>query len=441
MLPRSFPTFRDARLSVLQAAAAAVAHIRAPGSTPGLERAAGSVASMQASGAAVPVQAPSGIDPAAWLCARLGWQLLQSELWGDAAQRSRLEDELLGSRCDPLWAGTLVDYLGYFGPDGRRAAIPYIRPEVAGPAVIEIASDARVALLSDWGTGRPTARAVLQDLAQRQPDVLVHLGDIYYAGTAAECERNFRQPITAELRAGGRNPAVYTLSGNHDMYSGGEGYYGLIDHLNDGPARQRASYFCLRSADRRWQFLAMDTGLHAYDPFERRPLTRLERDEEEWLLARIAEFEGQTVLLSHHPLFSALARIGPGGPDPWNPNLLASFRRLAASGRIAAWFWGHEHTMALYAPYVGLARGRCIGCGAIPMFVADRLYEPLAGLRDSPALLPPRLGNDGTVQDHGYAVVTLEPTSGVARAEYYGVGARTGLLYTETFGEPGSTKT
>ena len=68
------------------------------------------------------------------------------------------------------------------------------------------------------------------------------------------------------------------------------------------------------------------------------------------------------------------------------------------------------------------------------MFVADGLYAPLDGLRDAPALLPPRLANDGSVQDHGYAIVALDPAAGIAHAEYYGVGARTGLLYVETLG-------
>lgn len=438
MPQRSFRSFRDAGLSVFQAAAAAASRTGSPAPMPELERAAGAVAALQASGAAVPAPAPAGMDPEAWLCARLGWHLLQAGLEGDAATRLRLQDQLLGSRCDPRWAGTLASHLAFFGPGGHRRSIPYIAPEAAGTGVIEIPRNARVALLSDWGTGRRTALAVLRDLARHQPDILVHLGDIYYAGTPAECERNFRKPMADVLRGGGPGPPIYTLSGNHDMYSGGEGYYGLIAGLNGGAYRQPASYFCLRSEGGRWQFLAMDTGLNAYDPFDRHPLTRLNPAEESWLTARIAEFGGQTVLLSHHPPFSALARIGPGGPDPWNPHLLASFRRFAAAGRIAAWFWGHEHGMALYAPTLGLARGRCIGCGAIPMFVADRTYQPLPGLRNPPLLLPPRLGDDGTVQDHGYAIVTLDAADGTARAEYHGVGARTGLLHAETLdGLPG----
>ena len=425
-----FQTFRNHSLSLFQAAAAASSRpaVAGPGPMPALEQAAGRIAGLAAAGAPVPVQAPAGQGPEAWTCARLGYQLLQAELGGDAALRMRLQDQLLGSRCDPRWAGTLVSYLNYFGTDGLRRRIPYIPPDAAGPEVIPISPDARVALLSDWGTGGRTALAVLHDLAAKQPDVLVHLGDIYYAGTAAECDRNFAQPIRAAL---GPDLPVFTLSGNHDMYSGGDGYYGLIARLNAGAPRQRASYFCLRSTDSRWQFLAMDTGLHAYDPFEQHPLTFLNPAEEDWLVDRIAEFPGHTILLSHHPAVSALAGIGPGGTDPWNARLHASLARFTAAGRIAAWFWGHEHTMALYAPYGALARGRCIGCGAIPMFTADHPYAPRAGLQDPPALLSPRLGDDGTVLDHGYAVIALDPGSGSARAEYYGVGARPGLLFTE----------
>ncbi len=426
-----FLTFRNHRLSIFQAAAAAVSRKAGAGPMPDLQRAAAAAALLDAAGQPLPPAPPPGVRPESWICARLGLDLLRAELGGDPAARARMEDALAGSRCDPRWAGTLVSYLGYFGRDGQRRRIPYVTPDAAGPSVIPIAPNARIALLSDWGTGRRTAAAVLQNLAAQSPDIVIHLGDIYYAGTAAECETNFRHPMAAALDRA-RVP-VFTLSGNHDMYSGGEGYYGLIARLNDGPWRQRASFFCLRSTDNRWQFIALDTGLHAYDPFDQRPLTRLDPAEEDWAAARIAEFPGQTVLLSHHPLFSATAQIGPGGPEGWNPRLMASFQRFAAAGQVAAWFWGHEHTMALYAPFMGLPQGRCIGCGAIPMFVADQPYAPLPGLQTAPTLLPPRLGDNGTTYDHGYAVVTLDP-DGPARAEYHAVGHRPGLLQTEALG-------
>lgn len=424
--PTPFRTVRDQRLSVFQAAAGTAS--AAPGPMPALEQAAGRAAALAAAEQPIPVQAPADLPQHAWTCARLGLALLQAELGPDGPARAALEEALAGSRCDPRWAGTLVSYLQYFGPGGRRRRIPYVTPDKAGPGVIALPAQARVALISDWGTGRRTARAVMADLARHRPDVLIHLGDIYYAGTPDECERNFAGPVQEVF--GDARPPVFTLSGNHDMYSGGEGYYGLIARLNDGVWRQPASFFCLRGPHT--QFVAMDTGLHAYDPFDKHPLTFIDPAEAGWIEARIREFPGRTVLLSHHPLFSALSRIGPGGPDGWNPRLLDAFRRFAAAGRVAAWFWGHEHTMALYAPHAGLARGRCIGCGAIPMLVADGLYAPLPGLHDPAPLLPPRLGHDGQVQDHGYAVVHTG-ADGSARAEYWGVGAKAGLLWTEDF--------
>ncbi len=433
--PALFRTVRNQRLSVFQAAAGDAATQQlatakglavAPGPMPALERAAGRAAALAAAAQPIPVQAPADLSPQAWTCARLGLKLLEADLDGNAPARMALEEALAGSRCDPRWAGTLVSYLRYFGPGGERRRIPYITPASAGPEVIALPDNARVALISDWGTGRRTARAVMADLTGHRPDVLIHLGDIYYAGTADECERNFARPIRDVF--GAKRPPVFTLSGNHDMYSGGEGYYGLIARLNGGAWRQRSSFFCLRAIA--WQFVAMDTGLHAYDPFDTHPLTFLDPEEVDWIEARIREFPGRTILLSHHPLFSALARIGPGGPRGANPRLMEQFGRFNATGQVAAWFWGHEHTMALYAPHGGLARGRCIGCGAIPMLVGDGLYAPLPELHDPAPLLPPRLGQDGRVQDHGYAVVQLGG-GGTARAEYYGFGARTGLLFSE----------
>jgi len=55
------------------------------------------------------------------------------------------------------------------------------------------------------------------------------------------------------------------------------------------------------------------------------------------------EFNGQTILLSHHQLFSAFSAIGPekdGTRSPLNPKLMKTFEALAAKGKIAGWFGG-----------------------------------------------------------------------------------------------------
>jgi hypothetical protein len=104
--------------------------------------------------------------------------------------------------------------------DGERKPIPYVRAATVGPKTIEIKANARLALMGDWGTGASPAMDILKYVAGDSPDVVAHLGDIYYSGTPAECELNFVNPINSILRKD-RSLPVYSLSGNHDMYCGG----------------------------------------------------------------------------------------------------------------------------------------------------------------------------------------------------------------------------
>jgi hypothetical protein len=245
------------------------------------------------------------------VCADLAFRYLKARLSGDAAALERIQDEFRASTCDAAWATTINEYLQYFGPSGSRKQIPYIRASAVGARTIEIKANARVALVGDWGTGAQPAIQILKHIAGWKPDVLIHLGDIYYSGTQAECATNFTSPIASVLRNSNPVLAAYTLAGNHGMYCGGVGYYDLIQHLNPEPLKQAASFFCLRSADEKWQLLAMDTGLHDYSPLDvDDAVTFVEDDELEWHCARIREFPGCTILLSHHQLFSAFSPIG-----------------------------------------------------------------------------------------------------------------------------------
>jgi 3',5'-cyclic AMP phosphodiesterase CpdA len=103
-----------------------------------------------------------------------------------------------------------------------------------------------------------------QALKKFTPDVIIHLGDVYYSGTVEECTANVLDvldQIVADLKLAKR-PAFFSIPGNHDYYSGGSGFYRMIGKVNSGVAgcTQQASYFCLRTEDSQWQFLGMDTG-------------------------------------------------------------------------------------------------------------------------------------------------------------------------------------
>jgi 3',5'-cyclic AMP phosphodiesterase CpdA len=430
-MPLDPVTFRDHFLSLYQSAVDQAVRSQLPAGAPrpglenGLVRAAAQVATFTANGTPVPQQAPASFDPDAWTAARLALELLDARLHGRTAEAAAIEDQLKDGKFDLNWANTIAQYVQYYGPDGKLRAPEYI-PASPNMPVIPFKAAAIVGIMADWGTGTATAVNLLNQMAQFDPDVIIHLGDIYYSGTPDECHRNFAAILNRTFDRS-RVP-IYNLAGNHDMYCGGVGYYGLLKTLNPPPLpAQPASFFCLRSADKKWQFIAMDTGRADRNPFNVTDvLVKIDSQEEAWLSARITEFSGKTILLSHHQFFSAFAQIGPARPDgsltAYNPNLDATFNAFVAAaqagdGEIAAWFWGHEHTLTVYDSYRNLAKGRCIGHGAIPVLAQDN-DSPLKKIVDPPGLVSVPLGVVGHVHAHGFVILRFGH-DGSCRAEYY----------------------
>jgi hypothetical protein len=430
-------TFRDHFSSLFQSAATDLARSKlAPGAaTPGTEDAhidaATRIASLWNDRQPIPAAAPAGISQDVWDCSKQGFELMQAASQGNTAKVTELQQADAFSACDPNWVKDILNYVTFLAKNGMRDVIPYIPVAKISPVPIPLpalaaGSPIKVAILGDWGTGTATAINLLEQLAVHQPDVLIHLGDIYYSGTPTECRDNFRVIIDRVFNRDITSIPVFTLSGNHDMYSGGEGYYGLLQSLNPPQTRQTASFFCLRDLQNIWQFIAMDTGLHDDDPFNvDTVLTFLEPDEEAWIVDRLAEFSGRTILLSHHQLFSALSQIGPraadGSLNPVNPNLAKSFAKFKAAAKqeIVAWFWGHEHVFTLYDAYAGLGRGRCLGFGAIPVPASATANTQISGLAEPPPFVQIALPvTPAGVYATGFAILTLDANGG-CQAEYY----------------------
>jgi len=441
-------TFRNHVLSIFQSAAAHYARQAAtepapeaapggrPSATPdALAAAVDRVAALHEDertthlDAAAPAEAQEeGVADIAAACASLGFQLLQAKFLGDDASVERLENQLALGTCDPRWAEALLEYAKYFGIDGTRGKIPYIKPAQAGETVIPIKAGARIGLVGDWGTGAPPAVQVLEQLKAQKPDVLVHLGDIYYSGTDEECRENFEAVVNRVFDRANSKLPVYTLAGNHDMYAGGVGYYALLTRLNAGALTQRASYFCLRAEDNSWQLLAMDTGLHDYSPAGvTDAVTFVEAPEQAWHTRRLAEFGGKTILMSHHQLFSRFSPIGKADENgryvPYNKPMKTMFDSFLATGKpIPAWFWGHEHNLGIYDAFVGLKYGRCLGHSAVPVLPAQEPYaviEPVGALPTVAANT--ELPLVGETYAHGFAMLTLGG-NGQAKVDYFNAG-------------------
>lgn len=338
-------------------------------------------------------------------CGEMALELAWAKINNDQDAIERLNSELGFSTCDPRWAETIEKYIAYFKLD--KANIPY---RSGGDYLLdfELPREATIGVIGDWGTGSSAAQSLLRQVAGHNPDLLIHLGDIYYSGTLFECQTSFLNLCQSILP---NRTRVVTLSGNHDMYSAGMGYYWLLDQL-----RQPASYFAIQNDD--WLFLAMDTGYHDFNPFSvNTNVTYLTSQEIDWHLSKIQNRgKRKLALFSHHQLFSAFEPIGGKAV---NERLLGQFESSLAA--IDLWLWGHEHRLNVYAPHLNLRRGRCLGCSAVPEFVAPEYFTPQ--FPDIPLLTNAegrtvQLSNDGTTYDHAYAMIKLNGPS--ARIEYFG---------------------
>lgn len=288
-----------------------------------------------------------------------------------------------------------------------------------------------VLMIGDWGTHMPDNAALLrQALKKFNPDVIIHLGDVYYSGTVEECTANVLDvldKIISDVKPQKR-PAFFTIPGNHDYYSGGSGFYRTIGKVNSGVTgcTQQASYFCLRTEDDKWQFLAMDTGYGDRNPVEQQaPILQIH--EGAWHRDKLENFKGTTILLSHHQLISAKEKLNSGQRPYINENLYATFKQYF--DRIAAWYWGHEHNLILFENDLKiqdddkpLKKGRLLGCSAYEETLKEDPYtinNPEARfMKDMPRLQLSEYKTDlQSFYNHAFAIFDVAPDK--ITASYY----------------------
>ena len=370
-------------------------------------------------GQAMPEPAPpspaAGVQDTIKFCSTTAFKLAEARVKAiftrDDTEVKRLEQQLGATfgNCDPKWREVIENYVR-----NRVAAqhIPYRPYNNISDYVMEgrLPENALVALLADWGTGEDAAKNMLKRIADRKPDVVIHLGDVYYSGTEHEFQNYFYAiwqqtfglpKLNWNTRAAGppSQPATFTLAGNHDMYAGGAPYYTTIDMLG-----QPASYFCLRNKD--WQFLALDTGLHDSNPTKAGSATYLEDTEVAWMKDKLATRDGRkTVLLSHHQLFTGFQEEQIEG-SPVNQRLLQQVQDVLS--QVNAWFWGHEHNLVIFDNYLGVL-GRCIGHAAFPVPTSQPLTR-----NNVPVELALVADANEAFFPHGYVMMQLNGNTATA---------------------------
>ncbi len=249
---------------------------------------------------------------------------------------------------DPRWVSSLVA-MGW-RKLAKRKPFP---PRPAQPH--SLADDARIVVVGDWASGNRSCRRVAKEMRTYIDDAIsegrechiVHLGDTYYAGWGREYRENFLAHWPVELAEAGIVRS-WSLAGNHDMQTGGHGYYTvLLDDPRFKPYQAGSSWFSLENSH--WQLLGLDTA------WQDHAIGRLQQD---WVEGKVGDHpKRRTMLLSHHQPFSA---YNDGGCA-----LKAELQRPIGEGRIDAWLWGHEHRCAIYAPHE-IHAPRLIGHGGVP---------------------------------------------------------------------------
>lgn len=294
-----------------------------------------------------------------------------------------IKDDFQFSKFDLGWAKTLFAYL-------FNAEAPY-RP---APGVFTLPESCSLAIVGDWATGTDGATKVLDQIKTYNTDYFIHLGDIYYSGTKNEVDRRFLDPLKDYK---GRK---FTLMGNHDAYSGGQGYYYAVDAIG-----QNSCHFTLGNE---WlQFIGMNTGWSDRKPIHKQ-LVQLHIDEATWVKTLLKQHP-KNILLSHHQPFS-------GFQDVVNivPTQLGDLRS------VASWFTGHEHRLAIYTNEY---RMRTVGAGGVPELTRSHYWDSKV------PCVPITYGDDNVRYKHSFAIMNVN--KGDVTVRYFDEDNK--LLYQESF--------
>lgn len=242
---------------------------------------------------------------------------------------------------DTRWAESLIVFL---------ETLVHCNRFKTNPPIIQIPNQTKIAVFGDFGTGdwngRNIATIISNNIKNLNPDISIHLGDIYYAGTPEEAMNNLLKfwP-TAPM-------ANFTMNGNHEMYDGGKGYFETVLTNAIFAKQQQNSYFALENDH--WIIICLDTAYHAgrHDLYLNGKIDQ----HQENFLREINKKNKPIILMTHH-----------------NPIDLAGEERMALydeiiniiGSNLQFWYYGHIHCGAVYKKIDGI-NFRLLGHASLP---------------------------------------------------------------------------
>jgi len=294
---------------------------------------------------------------------------------------------------DPGWTEAFAVFL--------ESLIAGKHPFMADPQIVPMPDNVTIGIAGDWGTGdwRTAANPapstdVKNHMAFLGPDITIHLGDVYYAGTGDE-----EQHLLVNIWPAGPQGS-FSLNSNHEMYSGSKPYFQAIAAA---PFAQQhgCSYFALENSN--WVIAGLDSAYFSDEAglYMDGSLGPDGGAQVQFLQQLVAKGKRLIVLTHHNGLVedgsspTALwAQVMSGFPDDQGP---------------AYWYWGHVHAGVVYktpAPGGQNVACRCSGHAALPWGLATEL-----GAAPNVAWYETRSANDPDIPQrvlNGFTVLHLD---------------------------------
>jgi hypothetical protein len=275
-------------------------------------------------------------------------------------------------------------------------------PFMAEPQLVPIPDTVTIALTGDWGTGdwRTAANPapstdVRTHMTFLEPEITIHLGDVYYAGTSDQ-----EQHLLVKLWPAG-SKGSFALNSNHEMYSGAKPYFQAI--ANPPFAQQRGtSYFALENSN--WVIVGLDSAHFADDLslYKEGALGPAGGTTQLQFLEQMVATGKKVIVLTHH---NGLAEDGSSATSLFD-QVMSGF---PANQGPAYWYWGHVHAAVIYRNQDPVGRNvacRCCGHGGLPWGAAAELEKAL-----NVEWYEKRSANDPDIPQrilNGFAILRLE---------------------------------
>ena len=244
------------------------------------------------------------------------------------------------------------------------------------PPIHTISDDVNLVLIGDFGTGNfgsgdsPSTK-ISKFVPSLNPDYMIHLGDVYYAGLNGEEKSKLLACWPQGTQA---LQASFTLNSNHEMYSGAGPYFNTaVGSPIFNKLQSPWSFFALENTD--WIIVGLDSAYYSSAVRLYMSGTLGSNNNQTQFLQQVAARNKKTIVLTHHNPIPIGGLDRPPQPGDEGFQLYTDVTQAFAGRQTPVyWYFGHKHVGAAYKPLAGNNMlCRCLGHGALPTGVASDL--------------------------------------------------------------------